>query len=67
MAAGSEVKVSATEGSTDKSTFTVGNGTVIFNILYTAPDTAVADLLSVTVTSPESHTETVAVLPISVL
>ena len=66
MAVGTEVKVEATNGTVDTASFDVGNGTVLFNINYTAPDAAGTDSLKVTTTSPESSTETVTSLTINV-
>ena len=66
MAVDTEVKVEATNGEVDGADFTVGNGNVFFVVTYTAPTDPGADILKVTVTSPESKTETLAFLPITV-
>jgi len=66
MAVGTEVKLSATEGTIDTAAFTVSDGTAFFSVNYTAPADAGTYSLKVTVISPESSTETVVSLPIVV-
>jgi hypothetical protein len=66
MAVGTEVKLAATDGNIDPAAFTVGNGTLVFSTNYTAPAEAGTDFLKVTVISPETSTETVVSLPITI-
>ncbi len=66
MAVGTTVDVEVANGTVDTSSFTIGNGSAVFNVNYTAPSAAGADNLKVTVTSPESSTETIYNFPITV-
>ena len=66
MAVGTTVDVEVAIGTVDTSSFTIGNGSAVFNVNYTAPSAAGADNLKVTVTSPESSTETIYNFPITV-
>jgi hypothetical protein len=65
MAVGTTVDVEVSDGTVDSSSFEVVNGSFSFVVNYTAPATAGSDSLKVTVTSPESSSQTVFSLPIS--
>jgi hypothetical protein len=66
MAEGTVVDITASNGSVNTASFTIGVGTFYSNIIYTAPAAAGSDLLSVKVTSPLSKIETVVNLAITV-
>ena len=66
MAVETTEDVEAANGTIDTSSFTVGSGSVFFTVNYTAPTTSGTDNLKVTVTSPETSSETVFNFPITV-
>jgi hypothetical protein len=55
------------DGTIDTSSFDVVNGSFNFLVNYSAPATAGGDSMNVTVTSPESSTQTVISLPITIM
>ena len=66
MAVGTTIDIEVSNGTIDNTSFTVGNGAALINVNYTAPDAAGSDIMKVTVTSPESSSETVDNLPITI-
>lgn len=66
MAEGTTIDVEASSGSVDESTFTVGPGATVASVNYTAPAASGSDSLKVTVTSPESESETWTNLAITI-
>lgn len=66
MAVGTTVDAEVGDGSIDTSSFEVVNGSFNFLVNYTAPSTSGSDSLKITVTSPESNSQTVISLPITI-